>query len=158
MGLFERFKKEKIDAKDDFGGFAYMSYGELMNKLAALNFEWRVDFEQNQQEMISEISNIEQQLTSMRHVGVDISEDVPLTGTKEERDKKWELQKQAFNAKAKIAASFKEKTNMSTIPLKQKKFLYASENDWRREEGIPNEFDADTPLYTPGDGVQKKVK
>lgn len=156
MGLFERFKKEKIDVKDDFGGFAYMSYDELMNKLAALNFQWRVEFEQNQQEMISEISNVEQQLASMRNVGIEISEDAPLSGTKEEREKKWELQKQAFNTKARIVALFKDNTNMTAIPLKQKKFLYASENDWRREEGIPNEFDADTPLYTPGDGGLKK--
>lgn len=149
MSLFDRFKKEKIDFKDDFGGYYYMDYDELMNKLAALNFQWRADFEQEQQELIGKIRNIEHQLSLMKHIGIEILEDAPLTGTVEERKKKLELEKQILDIKTNIVKSFKESIEMTHIPLEKKRFLYGYKEDWMKEEGISREFDADLSLNTP---------
>lgn len=149
MGLFDRFKKPKISIKEDFDGWAYMSYDELMSKLAALNFQWRVEFEQNQQKLINKIRNIEQQLASMRHIGNEVFEDAPLTGTEEEIQKKWALEKKILGIKHNIVKYFKANTDMNRIPFEQKRFLYRDEKDYIIENNISTEFDADLPLHTP---------
>lgn len=156
MGLFDRFLKPKVSIKDDFDGWAYMSYDELMSKLAGLNFQWRVEFEQSHQEIINEVRNIEQQLASMRHIGNEFFEDAPLTGTEEEIQEKWSLEKKILGIKHDIVKHFKANTDMNRIPLEQKRFLYRSEKDYIIENNISTEFDADLPLYTPNNGGAKK--
>lgn len=156
MGLFDRFKKKKIAITDDFEGWAYMSYDELMSRLAGLNFQWRVEFEQNQQKLIHEAHNIERQLALMKHIGNEVFEDAPLTGTEEEIRKKNKLRQKLLGIMYSIVEHFKANTDMYRIPFEQKRFLYNSEREYIIENNISTEFDTDLPLYTPHNIGRKK--
>ncbi|MBQ2872466.1 MAG: hypothetical protein IJE89_00495 [Bacilli bacterium] len=77
--------------------------------------------------LIQELLVVEIRLESMSNVGNEIFVEAPLTGTREEQEKKWKLQRRRSDLLESIVESFKKNTDMSTISLEQKRFLYSKE-------------------------------